>query len=62
MHLSTLNGLLSVGSVFFVDSIKMLLRNVFYMPEDNRLEHLDYHRDGFVSSFASQAAHRQALR
>jgi len=62
MHLSTLNGLLSIGSVFFVDSIKMLIRNVFYMPEDNRLEYLDYHHDGFISLFASQAAHRKALR
>jgi len=48
--------------VFFVDSIKMLIRNVFYMPEENRLEYLDYHHDGFISLFATQAADRQALR
>jgi len=49
MHLSTLNGLMSVGNVF-VHSIKILLRNVFYMPEDNRLDYLDYHHNGFISS------------
>ena len=44
--------------VFFVDSIKMLIRNVFYMPEENRLEYLDYHHDGFISCllYTSDAA------